>query len=218
MAHGASDGPYVVTFPGGWTRQEAGSETAIISVPFAWDVRRGASGWLFRVKGVDGHLSDQCFGVRAGTAPSSRRVAAAECEGAPRIEAKGSLAAAAAAVGFQGVLYRNRQYAMGGGTLGKALLSPGGRWLAVVSDTPSEDPRTRSNPMAPLAGGEPSRGELFLDVYDTTTGEAKARSQSPFAGFGPRIVFAEAFWAGDLFVMPLNLLADRCFLVDPELP
>ena len=209
--------PYIVTFQGGWTRVEPGPETDILSVPLAFDVRLSNSPaeWLLRVKSIEGKFSDQCYTVRGGSSPAARRATVAEWERAPLTESTVVVAAHGAATGVQGILYQNRQYAMAGRVFGKALLSRSRTWLAIISETPDNQP-ARSNPLLPLGGGEPTKGEIFLDVYDTRTGTRTATAQAPFSGFGAGILFDQAFWVQDnAFIMPLTLLADRCFFFAP---
>jgi hypothetical protein len=221
-ARAAAGQPYVVDFSGGWTHAGANGDKAILSIPADFIVRplrNVAAGqeWLVRLKASPAPLSDECFAVRGGAAPAARRVAVSEWEKAPLTDHTITVAAPAAAAGVQAILYQGRQYRMSGQTFGKALLSRSQRWLAIVSDTPVGGAGARSNPLAPLAGGEPSNGQLFLDVYDTKTGQRKAGATSPFSGFSPRILFGQAFWVDDgAFLMPLNLLANRCFFFAPE--
>ncbi len=208
-ARGETAHSNIVAFPGGWTA----GQKSVLTLPLEWQARQTSTAeWLLRVKATGGALSNQCFTVGGASLPP-RKVAAADCGQTAAVEMTGAVSVTPAG---SGVVYRGREFALSGKVFGKALLSSSGRWLALLSDTPLNE-RSLVNPMPALGGGEPSRGDLFVDVYEAATGVRKTAGRAVFQGFGPRILFAQAFWLRDsAFVMPLNMLADQCLFLVPE--
>jgi hypothetical protein len=98
-----------------------------------------------------------------------------------------------------------------------ALVSPHQKWLAVFSYSSPEKPREQveKNTLPGFLGGgtEPGNGELFLDVYNISSGEKILSHHTPYSGFGPSWVFSNALWLEDRFlVMPLDYSSLSCFL------
>src|SRR5258705_4505852 len=79
-----------------------------------------------------------------------------------------------------GVKYKNRLYRRSGATWGNeaALVSPRGTWIAVFSYTSQDKPARSLIPG--FDSTEPGRGEVFLDVYRTSSGEQVINARSPY--------------------------------------
>lgn len=119
-----------------------------------------------------------------------------------------------------GVNYRGKVFPKTGQFWGNTvgLVSPNGAWLAVFSFSSSAKP---SMSWSPLDGGmlnEPRPGELFVDVYDTSTSERIQSSRARYEG-SPSMLFDAALWIGNSYlVVPLDpvkfsdLAGQACFL------
>lgn len=115
-----------------------------------------------------------------------------------------------------GVNYKNQLYKKTGKAWGTeaALVSPDQNHIAVFSYSSNEKP---SKPFIPgLGGTEPGRGEAFLDIYDTSSGERIAAAKSPFGGqdrFSPSMLFGASVWIEDRYlIMPLHWELDGCLI------
>lgn len=117
----------------------------------------------------------------------------------------------------EGVKYNSRLYPKSGESWGNevALVSPRGTWIAVFSYTGRKEPQ----PLFPIFGPntEPGSGEVFLDVYDTSSGEKVIAARAPYgerSGFAPSMLFGASLWVEDrYFIMPLHWWLDVCFVV-----
>lgn len=98
--------------------------------------------------------------------------------------------------------YRGKKYARSGRSWGDVISSPGEKYLALLSYTGAVEAR----PILPaLGGGEPDRGEIFIDVYDTASGEKVLGGRMPYSGSSPGLLFAHAVWVAERYlVMPLD--------------
>jgi hypothetical protein len=122
-----------------------------------------------------------------------------------------------------GVKYNDRVYKKSGQSWGTtvALVSPRHTWIAVFSYFSREKPATT---LIPGLGGnkEPGHGEVFLDVYNVSSGEKIISARSSYggdnAGFEPSMLFGASFWVEDRYlIMPLNWWLESCFVgVLPE--
>jgi hypothetical protein len=102
--------------------------------------------------------------------------------------------------------YRGRKYPKAGEHWGGALLSPGGRWLAVYSYSGE---KTQGNF---LGGDTPREGGVYWDVYDVNTGE-KVLSWHAESVYGPGVLKEGAVWVGEeYFVMPLSSALQECVI------
>lgn len=117
----------------------------------------------------------------------------------------------------EGVRYRGKVFPKSGRSWGSyvALPSPRGSRLAVFSYTGG--PPSLLPPLVPLDSnappGEPESGTLFVDIYDTDTGERLASGSSAYSRSPASAFFDRAFWAGDdYFIMPLDVFGQTCFL------
>jgi hypothetical protein len=117
----------------------------------------------------------------------------------------------------EGVKYKDRLYRKTGDSWGTAaaLVSPRGTRVAVFSYTSREKPK---KPLVPGFGGaEPAHGEVFLDIYDTSTGERAIAARAPYGGDGggyaPSMLFTASLWVDErYFIMPTEPTLDACYL------
>ena len=112
-----------------------------------------------------------------------------------------------------GVSYAGKLFAKSGRTWGDpvGVLSPGGRWLAVLSYTSPEKRRKFRSVLE--EGGEPERGDLHVDVYDAATGERVLAGKHAYRG-DPSSILGNSVWVEDrYFVMPLDLFLRKCLLL-----
>lgn len=117
----------------------------------------------------------------------------------------------------EGVRYNGRIYRKSGETWGNelALVSPRKTRIAVFSYTSRE--KVSDGIFPGLKNTEPGSGEVFLDVYDISSGERVASVRSPYGrkpgGFAPSMIFGASVWIEDRYiVMPLNPDLDRALL------
>ena len=117
----------------------------------------------------------------------------------------------------EAVKYNGRLYRKSGESWGTevALVSPRATWMAVFSYTSREKP---SESLIPGFGStEPAHGEVFLDVYDISSGEKVIAAHAPYGGtyggHAPSMLFGSSLWVDDrYFVMPLEPSHEFCFL------
>lgn len=113
----------------------------------------------------------------------------------------------------EGIEYRGRVYPHSGKawTQTEAFPSPSGKWLAVFGDS-SEETNTPGIPG--ISGGGRTAGEMFLDVYDTTTGKKVLAGRAPHRGrVDPGILFDNALWVEDRYlIMPLDNPGEAFFV------
>jgi hypothetical protein len=83
-----------------------------------------------------------------------------------------------------------------------ALPSLHGRWLAVFSHTSEKDKPS----YGVMGGGGRGKGEMFIDVYDTSSGVKVLSANAPHQGGDkPSRLFNNTFWVGDSYlVVPLD--------------
>ena len=112
-----------------------------------------------------------------------------------------------------GVSHAGKFFAKSGrawaGTVG--VLSPGGRWLAVLSYTSPEKRRKFRSVLE--EGGGPERGVLHADVYDAATGERVLAGKHSYRG-DPSSLLGNSVWVEErYFVIPLAFDLRRCMLL-----
>jgi hypothetical protein len=113
-----------------------------------------------------------------------------------------------------GVRHAGRLFAKSGRNWGSTVgvLSPGGRWLAVLSYTSPEKRRKFRSVLE--EGGEPQRGVLHVDVYDAATGERVLAGEHPYRLTDASTLFGNSVWVEErYFVMPLAFDLRRCMLL-----
>jgi len=115
------------------------------------------------------------------------------------------------------VRYNERLYRKAGETWGDyvALVSPRKTRIVVFSYTSRE--KVSSSIITGMNNTEPGSGEVFLDVYDVSSGEKVAGVRSPFGqkpnGFAPSMLFGASVWIEDRYiVMPLDPDLNRCLI------
>lgn len=231
----------VVRFPAPWVKSRGGALVGVNDNP-QYVVREApaAAGGelLFAVKqGFDGSLygkavsdfpvnnpdydyyADDRFAVSLDGAGRVRKATAAEWDAArrPTHGYHFIMTHLNPAVTGEGVKYGERLYRKSGESWGTAaaLVSPRATRIAVFSYASREEPQ---KPLLPGFGGtEPGHGEIFLDVYDVSSGErvmaARAPYGGPHGGHAPSMLFGTALWVDDrFFVMPLEPSHESCFL------
>jgi hypothetical protein len=124
----------------------------------------------------------------------------------------------------EGVQYKGKLFRKSGESWGRevALVSPRDTWIAVFSYSSRDKPDRGWLPGFPAAGDEPGRGEVFLDVYNVSSGARVISARSPFGakpgGFVPSMLFGASLWVDDGYlIMPLNWWLEDCLVgVLPE--
>jgi hypothetical protein len=117
-----------------------------------------------------------------------------------------------------GVQYKGRLYRKSGESWGNqvGLVSPRETWIAVFSYTSRDKPDRGFLPGFP-AGDEPGRGEVFLDLYNVSSGAKIISARAPYGskpgGFAPSMLFGASFWVEErYFIMPLDWILDHCLV------
>jgi len=109
----------------------------------------------------------------------------------------------------EGASYNGRLYRKTGESWGNAvaLLSPRKTRIAIFSYTSRE--KVSESIIPGLKNTEPGSGEVFLDVYDLSSGEKVGSARSPYGrkpnGFAPSMIFAASVWIeGSYIIVPLD--------------
>lgn len=116
----------------------------------------------------------------------------------------------------EGVKYNQRLYRKAGESWGNevALVSPRKTRIAIFSYTSRA--KVSKSIIPGLKNTEPGSGEVFLDIYDLSSGEKVGAARSPYGkpdGFAPSMLFAASFWIEDRYiVMPLDWELSRCLV------
>ena len=96
------------------------------------------------------------------------------------------------------VSYDGKRYPMQSGcdpTETEAFLSPGKKWLAVMSD----DSKPANRPGIPgFSGGGRTNARMYIDIYDTKSGEKILAARAPHTGC-PACLFTNSVWVGDRY-------------------
>jgi hypothetical protein len=118
----------------------------------------------------------------------------------------------------EGITYNDRLYRKTGDSWGTqvALVSPYARWIAVFSFTSPDKPQPALIPG--FGGNGPSHGEVFLDIYDTSSGDKVVAGNARFgdegSGVSPSLLFGNSVWIDDRYlIVPLNSFLQNCYLV-----
>lgn len=112
-----------------------------------------------------------------------------------------------------GITYAGKFFARSGRSWGNTVgvLSPGGKWLAILSYTSPQKRKPYRSVMD--EGGEPERGVMYVDVYDPATGKKVLAGKQPFSD-GPSSLFIASVWVEDrYFVIPLDFNSRKCLLL-----
>jgi hypothetical protein len=117
----------------------------------------------------------------------------------------------------RGVKYNGRLYLKTGESWGKevALVSPHKIRIAIFSYTSRE--KISETIIPGLKNTEPGSGEVFLDVYDLSSGDKVGAARSPYGqkpgGFEPSLLFGASAWIEDRYIiMPLDWELTRCLV------
>jgi hypothetical protein len=116
----------------------------------------------------------------------------------------------------EGVKYNGRLYRKAGESWGNdvALVSPRKTRIAIFSYTSRAKVSTSIIPG--LKNTEPGSGEVFLDIYDLSSGEKVGAARAPYGkpdGFQPSLLFSSSVWIEDKYiVMPLHWELSRCLI------
>lgn len=100
------------------------------------------------------------------------------------------------------LVYRGKEFARTGKswTATGGLASPDGRWLAVFSHTSGEGSNFSFIPF--IGGGGRGKGEMYIDVYDTATGDKLMSAHAPHDGAQyPDVAFSQAFWVESRYLI-----------------
>jgi hypothetical protein len=85
-----------------------------------------------------------------------------------------------------------------GGRVG--LISPDRKWLAVFSFSSRHKPRRSWSPLDLGGLMEPCCGKIFIDVYDTSSGERVLSGRRRYR-FSPSMFFSAALWVGNEYLI-----------------
>jgi len=117
----------------------------------------------------------------------------------------------------EGVRYNERVYRKSGESWGNevALVSPRKTRIAIFSYTSRE--KVSESILPGLKNTEPGSGEVFLDIYNISSGEKVAGARSPYGrkpgGFAPSMIFGASVWIEDRYIiMPLDPNLERTLL------
>jgi len=202
----------LVQFPDYFTRTGSDGKKYIVTTR-EYEVRQssGPTGamLLFGVKNYDDAYADNFNAVSLDGKFTVRPATKPEWEQAQRlIHTRQEDSLRDITITEEGVLYRGRKYAQRSQVVAQtvALPSRGGKWLAVFSDTSKDSKR----PGIPgFSGGGRTAGELFVDVYDTSSGEKILAGSAPHRGGSePNALFSHALWIEDRYlILPLDARA-----------
>lgn len=225
VANKEEKGLEVVRFPDPWTKTVEGRTVALADTR-GFVVRKKTGPQpeelIFALKGlvitqqdaVESVYSDNFYAVRLDNHFSVRTATTGEWERAEQLantrrqilSNKFGPPSEKATHTEEGVSYQDKLFQKSGDFWGSTvgLLSPNGRFLAVFSFSSSAKPRTSWSPLDGGMPGEPRPGEMFVDVYDASSGK---RIQSGRARYenSPSMLFGGALWVGDSYlVVPLD--------------
>jgi hypothetical protein len=216
----------VIHFPQPWSKAGPNGERIILTPPQTFVIRRtsNSSGGelLFAVQDSSGSLSQNFYAVSLDGKFSVRPITVQAWGQAEMVSmtAGERLSRDATTVTADLANYNGKAFARTGSFWSEpiALTSSRREWLAVFSYASKE--RVEKNAGTDISkfigGGEPASGDLFVDIYNTFSGEKVLNGSAPFAGVGPSLLFSQASWTeGGFFVMPLDSLSQTCFLGIP---
>lgn len=200
----------VVDFPEGFLRNDPTLRRRRVVTSLDYEIRQASNSQgnelFFGMKDYDDSYSDNFFGIRLDAGFKVRSVNADEWNRAERLPTKRFDAFAhETKVSGDSVQYRDRLFKKSGQSFETiaALASPSGRWLAVFSHTSEKDLPS----YGVMGGGGRGKGEMFVDVYDATTGEKILSSHAPHRGADqPSRFFDATVWVkNDYLVVPLDV-------------
>ena len=212
----------VVRFPNPWTKTTADGSVVAFADPDGLEVRKNdgpPAALIFAMKGslpggaARSVYAGQFYQVTLDDQMSVTMATKDEWEHAEplpitreRVSANTSGPSSGPAKQDEGISYRDKIFAKSGKFWGRpaGITSPDGKWLALFSFSSSAKP---SVSWSPLDGGrpdEPRPGEIIVEVFDTSSGRQVKSGRSRYDG-SPSILFGQAFWAGDSYlIVPLD--------------
>jgi hypothetical protein len=102
--------------------------------------------------------------------------------------------------------YRGHKYSKTSEHWGTVSVSPGGRWVAIYSYS------GENAPVFLWSGGLPREGDMFWDVYDSTSGE-KVLSWTAKSVRNPGLLGQGTIWVEDRYlVMPFDSILKGCVI------
>jgi hypothetical protein len=211
-----------VRFPNPWTKTTADGSVVAFADPNGFEVRKNngpPAALIFAMKGslpggaARSVYADQFYQVTLDGQMFVTMATKDEWEHAEllpitreRVPANTSGPSSGPAKQDEVLSYRDKVFAKSGKFWGRpaGITSPNGKWLAVFSFSSSAKP---SVSWSPLDGGmpdEPRPGEIVVEVYDTSSGRQVQSGRSRYDS-SPSILFGQAFWAGDNYLIaPLD--------------
>lgn len=217
----------VIRFPQPWSKAGPNGERIIITPPQKLVIRRtpNSSGGelLFAVQDPSGSLSQNFYAVSLDGKFSVRPITAqawGQAEMVSMTDGRARLSRDSTRVTADLANYNGKAFAKTGSVWSEpvALTSNRRDWLAVFSYNSNERVEKNANTEISkfIGAGEPGSGDVFVDIYNTSSGEKVLNGSAPFEGVGPSLLFSQAGWAdGRFFIMPLDSLSQTCFLGVP---
>jgi hypothetical protein len=220
-----SDKLGVVNFPDWFlSKKTTDRGLSVIIATGRYEVRKGLQSFpgelFFQATDNDAEPSVNFFAVTLDGQFTARSVSADEWTRAEPLSSTRFESYGEAKTNAEGAQYRGKIFAKTGRSWesAAALPSPGGKWIVVFSHTSEKD-----NPSyGILGGGGRGKGEMFIDVYDTSSGKKILSGHAPHGGGDkPGRYFNDAFWAGDRYlIVPMDSqitssgrsTGDSCFL------
>ena len=212
----------IIRFPQPWSKAGPNGERTIFTFPQKFVVRKtqNSSGGelLFAVQQPGGSLSENFYAVSLDGKFSVRPITVQAWGQAEIVSMTDGVRLSRDSLGVTADLanYNGKAFAKTGSFWSEpvALTSNRRDWLAVFSYTSSDPVSRNANTDLSkfLGGGEPDAGQLFVDIYDSSSAEKILAGGAPFARVAPSILFSNASWADGFFLMPLDSLSQTCFL------
>jgi hypothetical protein len=209
-----------VHFPGDFTRKDPEPgvpEAAKIITTLNYEVRRPAGSsneLIFAMKDSldekgNATISDDFYAVTLDGQFKTRRASLEEWKSAhvlPSVNQNNAVIGSPVTSDKDGVSYNSKHYPIQPGSAStetKSFLSPSKKWLVVLSD----DSKPANRPGIPgFSGGGRTEGHMFIDIYDTKSGEKIFAGRAPHSGGAAGAgLFSESLWIGDsYFVVALD--------------
>jgi hypothetical protein len=156
------------------------------------------------------HYGKNFFAVNFAATPQARTVTQQEWESGSRIRSKPRTVGNNTPDYWSGEIeYKHKKYSKPGKYWGAGMLSPSGKWLAVLSYSGEKRP-----PDFLFGGGDVPIGDAFIHIYDTATGqkvfEWEGRNVKNPAHFDHPVVWLEDRY----FLFPQDELAQNLIVVN----
>src|ERR1041384_5909322 len=230
----------VVRFPEAWRKTTVDGATVALTDTRGFAVRRKVEGQpeelVFTMKGLiyspergsESVYSDAFYAVGLDGNFRVRKATADEWERAEQLpntrkqilSNRHKAPSETATHTDKAVLYKGKEFPKSGEFFGNpvGLVSSDSTWLAVFSFSSSARPTTSWSPLSGAEKDEPRPGEMFVDVYDTSSGQRIQSGRTRYDN-SPSMLFGGAIWVGDRYLVvpldPINSLdaaGQACFL------